>query len=229
MAVSTLIHSLPLSTFNLFNTFSFLPISIGEYNIRIASFNLALNIPYHPSILSTVATIVGTVLQHPTSLEMNQNQSQHPDWAAIRDGYRLLSDNMHLLENVQPLNQANLLNELQAFRTEVRADMAGLRDEMAGLRDGMAGIRGDITDIQRVIEAEYGIYSSRKYIVVLIRHVNYSRFNAFARTQNASALVPNALIICLRDVRTNAVIPNFPQTTGGIDDLSGTDALCYAR
>lgn len=153
---------------------------------------------------------------------MNQNQGQQPDWAAIRDGCRLLSDNMHLLENVQPLNQANLLNELRAFRTEVRADMAGLRDEMAGLR-------GDITDIQRVIEAEYGIYSSRKYIVVLIRHVNYSRFNVFARTQNASALVPNALIICLRDVRTNAVIPNFPQTTGGIDDLSGTDALCYAR
>lgn len=100
---------------------------------------------------------------------------------------------------------------------------------MVGLRDEVAGLRGDITDIQRVVEAEYGIYSSRKYIVVLIRHVSYSRFNAFARTQNASALVPDALLICLWHVRTNAVIPNFPQTTGGIDDLSGTDALCYAK
>lgn len=85
----------------------------------------------------------------------------------------MLSDNIHLLANVQPLNQADLINELRAFRAEVRTDMVGLRDEVAGLR-------GDITDIQRVIEAEYGIYSSRKYVLVLIRHVNYSRFNAFA-------------------------------------------------
>ena len=119
---------------------------------------------------------------------MDQNQGQQPDWAAIQEGYRLLSDNMPLLANVQPINQAELMNELRAFRAEVRTDMTDLRANMADLR-------GDIADIQRVIEAEYGIYSPRKSILTLIRHVNYSRFNTFARTQNASALVPNAPLI----------------------------------
>lgn len=67
------------------------------------------------------------------SLSIDHNQGQQADWAAIREGYRLLSDNMHLLANVQPLNQADMMNELRAFRAEVRTDMAGPRADVAGL------------------------------------------------------------------------------------------------
>lgn len=84
-------------------------------------------------------------------------ENQQPHWVAMEEGCTLLADNLSRYANIQPFNQAELLNEIRAIRTELCQYMAEFRTK---LRADIAGIRGGIV-------AEYGICPERKCMEML--------------------------------------------------------------